>query len=493
MSLQRLNSANSASSGNSALGELTGPAKFEAVTKLLEKLQSDLIKINLLPHQRDAALEELKLYGRNPDNADPIFTKEARKTTGIEILTRHGFNSPSMTTSRNALRCLANALLLRPSTRQLFVDLEYEAKACTRLKNGSCEDEFLVSRIIFLTTYDTNVKLENVIDQHHLAEAINQNLHKHAKLYEKKKLMTDPMEELALTETLKLLFNITHFCPQRSHTFLPAVPWILAIVMKRPLIPNNPMATSMGSLINSMINLDLQKSDDAMHALFPRGEHNSVAERLVKLLSLSIKSYTNDEIEYQVAPLITLMRKVYELAPRDVKVFMKRLVLPSDEDRKQVLGQGSNLPSKLLQLSMSPLAPQAREAISSLLFEMSDKDARNFVHNVGYGFASGFLFQHNVPVPENALEAWSNSNNEDGPSSSNSNVPINPVTGQRLDAETIFEGPEMSLEEKEREAEKLMVLFNRLKQNGVINVENPVEKAVNEGRFQELESDAESD
>jgi hypothetical protein len=27
--------------------------------------------------ERDAILEELKIYGRNPDNADPIFTKEA--------------------------------------------------------------------------------------------------------------------------------------------------------------------------------------------------------------------------------------------------------------------------------------------------------------------------------------------------------------------------------------------------------------------------------
>ncbi|KFY74385.1 hypothetical protein V499_05584 [Pseudogymnoascus sp. VKM F-103] len=40
---------------------------------------------------------------------------------------------------------------------------------------------------------------------------------------------------------------------------------------------------------------------------------------------------------------------------------------------------------------------------------MSDKDANNFVQNVGYGFSSGLLFRQNVQVPDNALEAWSTS------------------------------------------------------------------------------------
>lgn len=57
------------------------------------KLASDLQRISLLPHrkepgdaevlpagltcsERDAILEQLKVLGRDPTNADPIFTKE---------------------------------------------------------------------------------------------------------------------------------------------------------------------------------------------------------------------------------------------------------------------------------------------------------------------------------------------------------------------------------------------------------------------------------
>jgi hypothetical protein len=353
-------------------------------------------------------------------------------------------------------------MLLRPAVRQIYVDLGYESKACDRLKNDNRDDEFLVSRVIFLTTYGTDVKIENMIDEHHLAEIIKLNLQRHAKLLDdtKEKAKDDPMQEMALIETLKLVFNCTHFCPQRTDAFLPAVPHILAIICRRQLLPGKPIDTAMGPLLNSLINLDIAKEKESMHAMFPKSENKVVAQRLIEILELSVKAYTDENIEQLVSPLLTLLRKVYEIAPVEVKTAMKTLVLPTDADRNQPLGSTDTFSSRLLRLSSSPMAPQAREAISALLFEMSDKDARTFVQNVGYGFASGFLFQHNVPIPENAMEGYSNSS-EDASSSTSSRTPINPITGQRLDSESKFDGPEMTQAEKEREAEKLMVLFER--------------------------------
>jgi hypothetical protein len=406
-------------------------------------------------------------------------------------------------------------MLLRPATRQIFVDLKYEGKACNRLKHDSRDDEFLVSRIIFLLTYDTNVDVEALIEQHHLAEIINQNLHRHAAHYDgkkKKKGKSDPMEDMALIESLKLVFNLTHYCPHRSEAFTPAIPHILAILNKRQVVTDNPLEPPFGPLVNSLINLDLT-SPEAQHALFPKSDPKANVERLIELLNLALNSYKEDELDNQASPLLILMRKVYELAPRDVKKYLKDLLLPNDEDRKQVLGRTETLASRLLRLSTSPVAPQLREAISNLLFEMSDKDARKFVRNVGYGFASGFLFQHDVPIPENALDAWS-TGDSDGRSSTSSHQQVNAVTGQAVDFEAKFEGPDMTQEEKEREAEKLMVLFERyvtisgkharlftdcgyrLKKNGVITAEHPMAKmqregAFEKGRFEELDSDEE--
>ena len=42
-------------------------------------------------------------------------------------------------------------------------------------------------------------------------------------------------------------------------------------------------------------------------------------------------------------------------------------------------------------------------------------------------------------------------------------------------------------EEKEREAERLFVLFERLRATGVVDIKNPVQQAIDEGRFEELD------
>jgi len=105
------------------------------------------------------------------------------------------------------------------------------------------------------------------------------------------------------------------------------------------------------------------------------------------------------------------------------------------------------------------------------------------VHNIGYGHAAGYLMTHKIPMPQD-LKTTANENIDE--------VEINPITGQRVDAETPMSIPEMTDAEKEREAERLFVLFERLKATGVMNVENPLRSAQQSGRFEEL-SDSEPD
>jgi hypothetical protein len=73
---------------------------------------------------------------------------------------------------------------------------------------------------------------------------------------------------------------------------------------------------------------------------------------------------------------------------------------------------------------------------------------------------------------------------------------INPITGQYVSSEKVPDLKDMTDEEKEREAERLFVLFERLKKTGIIDVENPIAKAMQEsqGRFEEVNtSDEDSD
>ena len=59
----------------------------------------------------------------------------------------------------------------------MFVDLGYSERAVGRLKKPKKDDEFLMSRILFLTTYGTTQSFKKLIDKHHLADHINDVSH----------------------------------------------------------------------------------------------------------------------------------------------------------------------------------------------------------------------------------------------------------------------------------------------------------------------------
>jgi hypothetical protein len=274
------------------------------------------------------------------------------------------------------------------------------------------------------------------------------------------------MADMALVETLKLMFNISHFCPQRASAFSPALQHLITILTKRAISSGKPLEPPISPLINSLLNIDLEDKDNKA-VVFPKASPNVTVDRLVEILDKTIRAYSDDELEKNISPLLTLMRKIYEIAPKEVQIRNQQAILPSEEDRKQILGRGTTLPSRILRLSSTSTSPQLREQISCFLFELSGKDAKSFVQNVGYGFASGFLFGHNIPIPENALEAWSTADSDSSHTRASQDSKqdlmgkINPITGQFLENEAKVEMPKMSQEEKEREAERLFVLFER--------------------------------
>lgn len=371
------------------------------------------------------------------------------------MLTRHAFDSSSLTTSRNALRVLANSMLLKPNTRQMFVDLGYEAKLCTVMKRDSFDDEFLVSRILFLTTYQTSIKLAPIIEEYSLADIITERLSKHTAIVEglsnkAGKTKADPMEDMALSELLRMLFNVTHFCREKAAAFTQTIHHILVLLRKRDLPATKPLDPPFGFLINALINLDLS-SEEVQSSFYPENDPNAVASRFIELLDISMKQYEDSELEQVVTPLVGVIRALHENSPDDVRQYIRTKLLPTEEDREKVLGHSDTLASRLLRNTTNPLTPQLGELTSHVFFEISDKDPSKFVENVGYGFASGFLFRNNIPVPENMAAG----------SVDDTKKAFNPITGQFLDKEKFADAPEMTEEEKEREAERLFVLFER--------------------------------
>ena len=446
-----------------------GSKKSEEVSRLIEALGKNLKTLKLNTRERDTILEQLKVYGREPTNADPIYSRG-----GIETLSRYAFEFDSASTSREALRCIANALLLRPNLRQVFVDLGCPSKAAEKLKIQDTDDEFLLCRILFYLTYETKIDFDLLFDNRSLGESINNHIRRHAGLFKSsdKAYIPTATETAALSESLKLLFNLSNFYPHQMVHFTPAIADILDI-LSNSTIPKPALEAPINYLINALVNLDLNSSEASTAIIFPEPDKHCHVNRLIDILGQAVSSYKPSQLEILAVPLVTVLRKFYEVAPEQARKDIQRQLLPAEQDRDLPVGQSDSLSSQLLRLSTSAMAPNLREGITSLMFELSGKDANQFVRNVGYGFAAGYLMSHDIPIPTSATEIG----NDDG-----SDIPINPITGQRLDKEPVGEEPEMTIEEKEREAERLFVLFERLRATGVVDVENPVRQAMQEGQ-----------
>ncbi|CRG90129.1 Synembryn-like protein C3E7,04c [Talaromyces islandicus] len=458
---------------------LQGKEKLNEVARLVELLENDFSAKKLSPEEKVQTLLTLRQHGTDPTNADPIYSDK-----GINLLAKYGLDDEPVDVRRAALRCIANALLLDPNMRQVFVNTGYAGRVAEKLKTDSSDDEMIMSRILFLTTYGTNIEFDTLITKHSLADNVCYQVTRHAKQFPKSGRKDLPqIDELALTDTLKLVFNVAKLYPSLADSFTPLIPHMFKII-SRIEIPTKPLDGLIGYLVNALSTLDLEEKPGKFESspLFPKFNQNCNVDKLINILDAAVRVYTPEDLEPRAVPLLHLLITIYEFAPEGPRKYMKWLLLPEDNDRSVPIGRSDTLSSKLLNLSTSP-SVHLKTTISELMFVLSDKDAESLTKNIGYGFAAGFLASRGIQTPQDAQEAFS----------TNTDSGINPITGQRFDAEPQDPGPPMTQEEKEREAERLFVLFERARASGFIRAENPVAQAVREGRFEELPDDADSD
>ncbi|EXJ79351.1 hypothetical protein A1O3_08853 [Capronia epimyces CBS 606.96] len=416
----------------------------------------------------EETLSNLKLLGRDVGNVAEIYDQ-----AGLEVLASYAFGNYPPGGRQEAMRCIANALLLLPRTHPFALKLGLAAKAADALRDANQDDEFLLSRILFLLTYDPEIDLNTLIVVHGLADSIVKHLHRHAEALRSSKARFIQTPTPALQENLVLLFNVTSAKSVQLQKFSPAVVELFRILNDSD-IPSPPLQPPISLVINALANLELDEET------FKQGrEVESGVAKLITILEQALEKYPTAELDTIAVPLLTALRNVNEKAGPELRQIMKARLLPEDKERDLPLGKSSSLASRLLRLTTSSGLLILTEAISGLMFELSDKDANQYVKNVGYGYAAGYLMTHNIQVPESAKNTqWAGE--------ASTHVPINPVTGQRIDKEAADSLPKMTDEEKEREAERLFVLFERLKSTGVVDVKNPVEQARDEGRFEEL-------
>ncbi|KAI1788919.1 guanine nucleotide exchange factor [Ganoderma leucocontextum] len=177
-----------------------------------------------------------------------------------------------------------------------------------------------------------------------------------------------------------------------------------------------------------------------------------------------------------MAPLVVLLTKLCQ-ADEGSRTRMRQWLLPEDLDRTSPLEGRADLLGRLLRSLASVHHAKLKNATGEMLYAICDSDGSTLASYVGYGNVAGFLFNKGImsaPPPPAGSSASAPTATADG-------VPINPITGV---AEKPAPEIEMTDEEKEREAEKLFVLFDRLEKSGAIPKEsNPIRQAIQQGKL----------
>lgn len=450
--------------------------------KELDVLCKELDKAQFNDDESAPRLLKLKLIARNPADAPCVYRSEGLRTLARIAFDAQGEDKQHEKSSLEAARIIANALLLQDTTQQIFADLGYTNLLVGFYSQNSANHEFIGGRILFLLTYKSNVDFDDLIQHHELTKNIRNHLVNHVSTTSTAASSKDPMTVMALTETLKLVYNIASKLETRSQPFPELIPPLMQITNDLS-IPPKPLDPPVSQLLNALGIIEWPSS--LMSDVEDSTRLADFTKKLIEILDRSISSMSAAQAEETLIAPLTVLRKISVLGHEETKNLLRNALLPQDEERDKPIGQSQTLASKLLRLQSSAGVMVLPDAISGLLFDLSERDASKFVQNIGYGHAAGYLMSHQIPVPEDLTS--------EGQSRANGVKPeVNPITGQRLEAETNVPQPEMTDEEKEREAERLFVLFERMRATGVMNIENPLRSAQQSGRFEEL-SDSEPD
>ncbi|CAG8662085.1 16520_t:CDS:2 [Gigaspora margarita] len=440
-------------SNSSEIASLDVSKKSELVSALLSDLDENGVQLKWNDDVRLLALQTLKTLGRNVNGCELLFSDK-----GFLILLSHtsllSNDVVDTPVAQEALTCIANALLLEEGTRDLFEKHNCISKVCLGLKTINN----LVKGISSSTIVEPSPS-------------------------------PSPITRVTLlNEQLKFLFNLMHYDPKIVREEGKG---------KNQELPSKFENPPHSHAIHALLNFPVVPYKSIWFPSEQKSQQYALLDKFLEILKTMVFIAVNGDpdvgiengqkkfgvdFDEVIPPLVALIRK---LAEEDelARISARNKLLPDDVDRSKPLEKGDGLSARLIRLMTSAMLPNLKDGVSELLYVICDQDVNLFIHHVGYGNAAGFLMNRNIMIPPLTSSSKQKVHSDKS---------INPITGQYLEDEAPSLS-DMTDEEKEREAERLFVLFERLKKTGVMNVVNPVEEAAKSGKINETIDDDEKE
>nr|XP_004571454.2 synembryn-A [Maylandia zebra] len=280
-----------------------------------------------------------------------------------------------------------------------------------------------------------------------------------------------------VTEILKILFNITHSTHKQDPSEDDAALYrhlvaILRLCLLRKCLLSEDTDELQGHTVNLLSALPLQCLDVLLTVpLEPdseqcKGVNMDCIHTLLMFMERRLEA--GDKIKEKLTPILNLLTESCR-AHRETRHYIRKYILPPLRNVSQRPEEGTTVKSRLIRL-MTHLDTDLKHCAADLIFVLCKENVSRFVKYTGYGNAAGLLATRGLlggQGPRTSDTQYSSDSDSDTEEYRQVKDRINPVTG-RVEAEQPDPMEGMTEEEKEEEAKRLIMLFNKLSRDNII-------------------------
>ncbi|XP_034717023.1 synembryn-A isoform X2 [Etheostoma cragini] len=281
-----------------------------------------------------------------------------------------------------------------------------------------------------------------------------------------------------IIEILKILFNITYSTHRQEPSeddaalYRHLVAILRLCLLKKCLLPDDTDELQ-GHTVNLLSALPLQCLDVLLvPPLQPNSDQcKEVNMDCVHALMLFMeRRLEGDKMKEKLTPVLNLLTESCR-GHRETRHYIRKHILPPLRDASHKPEEGSTVKSRLIRL-MTHMDTDLKHCAADLIFVLCKENVSRFIKYTGYGNAAGLLATRGLLGGQGSRiftsdAQYSSDSDSDTEEYRQVRDRINPVTG-RVEVEQPDPMEGMTEEEKEEEAKRLFMLFNKLSRENII-------------------------
>ncbi|XP_062856372.1 synembryn-A [Trichomycterus rosablanca] len=473
------------------------PSEEQQERERLGELLLTFLNRDVQPSCKLACLETIRILSRDKKSLAPIASLHAIHTLARHAAIAPGEGFPPQVSDLDviveALKCLCNVILNSTEAQEAAAHLGILVGVAERLKQcresqWSPDVRFFDLRLLFLLTalrVDLRAQLARELrGARILADALDATLGlQWVDVYEVSRAGAqgpNDLPPLGRSETergmeiLKILFNITYDTGRRKVDEEEAETYRhLGAILRHCLL-----STAEGEertdefhshTVNLLGNLPLLCLDVL---LMPKVRHGSIEYMGVNMDAVNALLHfmekrldRGNKLKEMLLPSLNLLTESARIH-RETRKFLRMKVLPPLRDVKNKPEVGNALRNKLVRL-MTHIDTDVKTCAAEFLFVLCKESVSRFIKYTGYGNAAGLLAARGLMRGGWEPGHYSEDEDSDTEEYREAKPHINPVTGR---VEECQQNPvdEMTEEQKEFEAMKLVNMFDKLSRDHVI-------------------------